>query len=471
MDIGSYLEGNRDRYIMEVGEFISIPSVSTDPRHKASVRRCADWLAAQLTAAGMTRVQAYLTGGHPVVYGEWMGASGPTLLVYGHYDVQPPEPIDKWDSPPFEATLRDGRLFGRGAADDKGQLFLHIKAIEAYLRCRGRLPVNIKMIIEGEEEIGSPHLEAFLREHRDILCADLAVISDTSFFARGVPTICYGLRGIVMMQIEVRGSKHDLHSGVYGGAVGNPIAALSKIIAGLHDEQQRVAIPGFYDHVRLPDEEERQELSRLPWDDNAYADSLGVKRLGGEAGFSTIERLWLRPTVECNGIGGGYQGEGFKSVLPATAFAKISMRLVPDQSPTRIADLFTQYVKAIAPDTVDISVHCLGGAEPAFTPTNTIGIQAAVAALEHGFGKKPGFQRDGGTLPVLAQLKSLLGLDTVLLGFGVPDENAHAPNEFIYVDHFFGGLRTVVAFYGEVAKRWAAQPTHEAVQIKKDAKP
>jgi acetylornithine deacetylase/succinyl-diaminopimelate desuccinylase-like protein len=449
-----FLQDNHQRYLAEVGELISIPSVSTDPARKTDVQRCAEWLAGRLCAAGLNGVQIIPTGGHPVVYGEWIGNPGPTLLVYGHYDVQPPEPIEQWTSPPFQATVRDGRLNGRGTADDKGQLYLHVKAAEAFLRCRGHLPVNIKMLFEGEEETGSPHLEAFLQEHRDLLRADLAVISDTSFFSREIPSICYGLRGIAMVQIEARAGKHDLHSGVYGGAVPNPIQALSKILAGLHDENGRVTIPGFYEDVRPLDRCERQELASLPWDDQTYAECLGVRDLCGEAGFTTIERLWLRPTLECNGISGGYQGAGFKSVLPAVASAKLSMRLVPDQDPARIADLLARYVHAIAPKTVHVSVHYVGGARAAVTPIHTAGIQAAAAALEHGFGKKPRFTRDGGTLPVLAYLKDLLGIDAVLLGFGVPDENAHAPNEFIYLDHFFNGLQTVAEFYDQLAQRW-----------------
>lgn len=454
----SHLEKNQRRYLAEIREFISIPSVSTDQGYKADVQRCAEWLAVRLRAAGLSQVQVHPTHGHPVVYGEWMGVRGPTLLVYGHYDVQPADPIEQWLSPPFEATIRDGRLYGRGAADDKGQLYLHVKAIEAYLQCIGRLPVNIKVLFEGEEETGSPHLEGFLREHKDLLSADLAVISDTSFFARELPTICYGLRGIALMQIDVRGARYDLHSGVYGGAVPNPIHALSRIIAHLQDASGRVTIPGFYDDVKSPDPEERQALSCLPWDDAAYEQALGVRRLCGECAYSTVERLWLRPTLECNGISGGYQGTGSKSVLPATASAKISMRLVPNQNPAQIADLFLQHVQAIAPDDVYVSMRYLGGAAPAVTPLDTIGMRAACAALESGFGKKPKFQRDGGTLPVLAHFKSLLGVDTVLLGFGVPDENAHAPNEFIYLDHFSKGLRTVVEFYGQLADRYIAGP-------------
>jgi acetylornithine deacetylase/succinyl-diaminopimelate desuccinylase-like protein len=457
MEPFSILAEGHDRYVAEVGEFIAIPSVSTDPARKADVQRCAEWLAGRLRAAGLNGVRVIPTDGHPVVYGEWIGNPAPTLLVYGHYDVQPPEPIEQWTSLPFQATVRDGRLYGRGTADDKAQLYLHVKAAEAFLRCHGRLPVNIKMLFEGEEETGSPHLEAFLQEHRDLLRADLAVISDTSFFSREIPSICYGLRGIAMVQIEARAAKHDLHSGVYGGAVPNPIHALSEILAGLHDESGRVAIPGFYDDVHPPDPCERQELASLPWDDQGYTENLGVKGLCGEAGFTTVERLWLRPTLECNGISGGYQGAGFKSVLPAVATAKLSMRLVPAQDPGRIADLLARHIHAIAPKTVHVSVHYLGGARAAVTPIHTPGIQAAAAALERGFGKKPRFARDGGSLPVLAHFKQLLGIDTVLLGFGVPDENAHAPNEFIYVDHLLRGLQTVVEFYEQLAQRWITE--------------
>ncbi|MGB6123320.1 MAG: dipeptidase, partial [Bacteroidota bacterium] len=329
----TYVDAHRDRYLKELMEFLAIPSVSTDSEHADDVRRCADWLADHMGAVGLDNVQTFPTQRHPVVYGEWLGAPGkPTVLLYGHYDVQPPEPLELWTSPPFEATVRNGNLYARGSADDKGQVFIHLKSIEAYLRNVGSLPVNIKLLIEGEEEIGSEHLEDFVKSHQELLEADLALISDSSMFARGVPSICYGLRGLSFMQIDLEGPNRDLHSGSFGGAVHNPIQALSEIIAKLHDKNGKVAVPGFYKDVLPLTRKERQAYRKLPWSDRRYAKDLGVKQLYGEKGYTTLERVWARPTLECNGIWGGFTGEGAKTVLPSKASAKISMRLVPNQS-------------------------------------------------------------------------------------------------------------------------------------------
>ena len=414
-------------------------------------RRCAQWLADHMRGIGLDRVEVMPTKGHPVVYAEWLGAPGkPTVLFYGHYDVQPAEPLDLWTSPPFEATIRDGNLYARGAADDKGQVFIHLKSIEAYLRNTGALPVNIKLLIEGEEEIGSEHLVEFIEEHRDLLEADLVLISDSSMFERGVPSICYGLRGLAYMQIDLVGPNRDLHSGSFGGTVHNPIQALTEIIASLHDKRGRVTIPGFYKDVLSLSARERKAFKKLPWNDRTYARGLGVKKLYGEKGFTTLERVWARPTLECNGIWGGFTGEGAKTVLPSKASAKISMRLVPNQSSEKIARLFERHIRKIVPKTVSVRVHSLHGGEPALTPLDSPGVIAAVKALEKGFGKKPLFQREGGSIPVVVQLKQLLGLDTVLLGFGLPDENAHAPDEFLSLDNFYGGLRTSIHFFNEL---------------------
>jgi len=400
---------------------------------------------------GLDRVEVMPTKGHPVVYGQWLGAPGkPTVLFYGHYDVQPPDPLDLWTSPPFDATVRDGKLFARGAADDKGQVYVHLKSIEAYLRNTGSLPVNIKLLIEGEEEIGSEHLEEFIGEHRDLLKADLALISDSSMFEHGVPSICYGLRGLAYMQIDLVGPNRDLHSGSFGGTVHNPIQVLSELIAGLHDRRGKVTIPGFYKDVLPLSSRERKAFRKLPWSDRTYARGLGVKKLYGERGYTTLERVWARPTLECNGIWGGFTGEGAKTVLPSKASAKISMRLVPNQSSEKIARIFERHIARIAPKTVSVRVHSLHGGEPALTPLDSPGVVAAVRALEHGFGKKPLFQREGGSIPVVVQLKQLLGLDTVLLGFGLPDENAHAPDEFLSLDNFYGGIRTSIHFFNEL---------------------
>lgn len=447
----AYVGANNDRYIGELKEFLAIPSVSTNPENVPDIRRCAEWLSAQMTRIGLQNVQIFPTPGHPVVYADWLGAPGkPTVLLYGHYDVQPPEPLELWTSPPFAATIRDGKLFARGSADDKGQVLIHLKSIEAFLRDGGALPVNIKLLIEGEEEIGSEHLEPFVREHKEMLKADLVLISDSSMFAKGVPSICYGLRGLAYMQVDLVGPNKDLHSGSFGGTVHNPVQALAEIIARLHDKDGKITIPGFYKGVLPLSKKERAAYKKLPWSDKKYAKELGVAALYGEKGFTTLERVWARPTVECNGIWGGFTGEGAKTVLPSKASAKISMRLVPNQTSARAAKLFEKYIKKIAPKTVKVTVRNLHGGEPAITPIDSPGVRAAVAALEKGFGKKPLYQREGGSIPIVVQFKQLLGLDTVLLGFGLPDENAHAPDEFINLENFFGGIRTSAHFFNEL---------------------
>lgn len=401
----------------------------------------------------MTKTRIFPTGGHPIVYSEWLEAAGkPTLLLYGHYDVQPVEPVNLWTSPPFEATIRGDNFYGRGSTDDKGQFFIHLKSTEAYLKTAGSLPVNLKILLEGEEEVGSKHLEPFLHDHKDALRADLVVVSDTPFFAKGVPSICYGLRGIACMQVDVVGPNRDLHSGSFGGSIHNPIQALAEIIAQFHNERGQVNIPGFYDDVRELTTQERSVYKELSWNDMEYAKELGIKELYGEEGFTTLERLWARPTLDCNGIWGGFTGEGVKTVLPAKASAKISMRLVPDQEPDKIANLFEKQIERLTPATVNVSVTYLNGAHPVITPIDSLAVRAASAALEKGFGVKPLYQREGGSIPVVMHFKQILGLDTVLLGFGLPDENAHAPDEFINLDHFFGGIRTVVHFYYELSK-------------------
>ncbi|MBI4536067.1 MAG: dipeptidase, partial [Ignavibacteriae bacterium] len=342
----SYIDQNKERYLSELTELLAIPSVSTKKEHTVDIRRCAEWVADHMRTVGLENVQIFPTDGHPVVYADWLKAPGkPTVLLYGHYDVQPPEPVELWTSPPFEATVRGGNLYARGSADDKGQVFIHLKSIEAYLKSTGSLPVNLKLIIEGEEEIGSQHLDPFVKEHKDLLKADLVVISDSSMFAKGVPSICYGLRGITYMQVDLVGPNKDLHSGSFGGSVHNPVQALSEIIAQMHDKKGRVTIPGFYKDVRPLTKKERKAFKELPWDDKKYARGLGVKKLYGEKGFSTLERLWARPTLECNGIWGGFTGEGAKTVLPSKASAKISMRLVPDQSSDKVARLFEKHIK------------------------------------------------------------------------------------------------------------------------------
>lgn len=457
-DVLSYIEANGDRYLNELTDLLAIPSVSTNPENAPDIRRCADWVADHLRAIGIPDVRIMPTPGHPVVYGAWEGAPGkPTVLIYGHYDVQPAEPLELWTSPPFTATVRDGNLFARGASDDKGQFFIHLKSIEAFLRTTGTLPVNVKFLLEGEEEIGSEHLDDFVRANTALLKADLVLISDSSMFARGVPSICYGLRGLAYMQIDVTGPNRDLHSGSFGGSVLNPIQALTEIVAKLHDGKGRVTIPGFYDAVRPLTKKERDAYRKLPWSDRAYAKDLGVRALYGEKGFTTLERLWARPTLECNGIWGGFTGEGAKTVLPSKASAKISMRLVPDQTSRAVATQFIRYIRAIIPPGVQVNVRALHGGEPAITPIDSPGVRAAYAALEKGFGKKPLYQREGGSIPIVVQFKKLLRIDTVLLGFGLPDENAHAPDEFLHLPNFYGGIRTSAHFLNDLADFMASR--------------
>ena len=454
----SYIEANRERFLSELNELLAIPSVSSQSDRKPEMLRAAEWLKNHAMGIGLQNAQILETGGHPVVYADWLGAPGkPTLLLYGHYDVQPEDPIDQWETPPFEGTVRGENLYARGAADDKGQIFIHLKAVEAFLKNAGALPLNLKILFEGEEEVGSAHLGAFVEQHKELLKADLILISDSGMYAKGVPSVTYALRGLAYMEVEVTGPKGDLHSGTYGGSIHNPIQALAEMIASLHDKHGRITVKGMYDDVRPLTKAERTAFKKLPWSDRKYAKSLGVRQLYGEKGFNTLERVWARPTLECNGIWGGYTGEGTKTVLPAKAFAKISMRLVPDQQSTKIAKLFARHLRAIAPKTVDVKVRSLHGGEPAITPVDSPGVQAAVAALEKGFGKKPLYQREGGSIPIVVDFRRILGIDSVLLGFGLPDENAHAPNEFINLDNFFGGIRTVAHYYSELPGFWRGE--------------
>ena len=448
-----YLEANHDRYLSELNEFLRIPSISTNKENQADVQRCAQWVADHMKSIGMENVQVFSTPGHPIVYSEWLSAPGkPTVLFYGHYDVQPVDPLNLWTTPPFEPCIREGNLYARGAADDKGQVFVHLKGVEAYMKNVGKLPCNLKMLIEGEEEVGSANLENFVRDHTGILKADLVLISDSGMFARGVPSITYGLRGLMYMEVEVVGPNRDLHSGSFGGSIHNPIQALSEMIASLHDRNGKVTIPHFYDDVRPLTKKERDAFKRLPFSDQTYKKDLGVPALYGEKGYSTLERIWARPTLECNGIWGGFTGEGAKTVLPAKAAAKISMRLVPDQKSAKVAKLFERHIKKIAPKTVIVSVRTLHGGEAVITPIDSPGVRAGVEALKKAFGKTPLYQREGGSIPIVEQFKRLLGLDTVLLGFGLPDENAHAPDEHLNLDNFFGGIKTSVHFFNELPR-------------------
>jgi acetylornithine deacetylase/succinyl-diaminopimelate desuccinylase-like protein len=444
---------NRERYLEELKALLAIPSISALTEHAEDVRRCAAWCGGEMRRIGMQNVRVHDTPGHPVVYGDWLGAPGaPTILFYGHYDVQPVDPLDLWESPPFEATIRDGEIYARGAADDKGQVFMHMKAVEAHLTETGRLPVNIRFLIEGEEEVGSAHLDDFIRQHRSDLGADVVVISDSPMFARGVPSICYGLRGLVYFQLDLRGSATDLHSGSFGGAVANPAFVLAQVIAQLKDKGGRIRIPGFYDNVRPLEEAERQAWAALPFNEKKYRKDFGIPKLSGETGYTTLERTWVRPTLEVNGLLSGFTGEGAKTVLPAVAMAKISMRLVPDQDPERIADLFEAHVKRVTPGTVELTVTRMHGGKPWMTANDNPYVQAAARAIERGFGRMPVFTREGGSIPVVSTFHEELGIPAVLFGVGLPDENAHAPNEKLDVTNFHNGIIASACLYDEVAR-------------------
>src|SRR5438105_3209438 len=452
-DVVDFININRDRYVDELKQYLAIPSISALPEHASDIRRAAQWTADALTAAGMHNVRLIETPGNPVVYGDWLNAPGkPTILFYGHYDVQPVDPLNLWTTPPFEADVRDGEIYARGSADDKGQVFMHIKAVEAHMKKAGHLPLNIKFFIEGEEEVGSVHLDEFVRTHKSELAADVVVISDSPMFDRGIPSICYGLRGLVYFQIDLRGSGSDLHSGSFGGAVANPAFVLAQILAQMKDRGGRVKIPGFYDDVVPLTEEERKAWAALPFNEKGYKKDFGIPKLSGEAGYTTLERTWARPTFEVNGLLSGFTGEGAKTVLPAVSMAKVSMRLVPNQHPDKIAELFEAYVKDVAPATVALKVTRMHGGKPWMTSYDNPYVQAAGRAIEKGFGRKPVFTREGGSIPVVSTFQEELGLPSVLFGVGLPDENAHAPDEKLDVANFHGGIISSAILYQRIAE-------------------
>jgi len=447
-----FINVNREKYLDELKAFLAIPSISALPQHAGDVKRCADWCADEMRRIGLQNVRLIETPGNPVVYGDWLGAPGaPTVLFYGHYDVQPVDPLELWESPPFEATVRDGEIYARGSADDKGQVFMHLKAVEAHLKQGGKLPVNMKFILEGEEEVGSVNLDEFIRAHKAELAADVVVISDSPMFARGVPSICYGLRGLVYCQIDLRGSSTDLHSGSFGGALANPAMVLSQMLSQMKDRGGRIRIPGFYDDVVALTDEERQAWATLPFNERKYKKDFGIPKVFGESGYTTLERTWARPTFEVNGLLSGFTGEGAKTVLPAVAMAKISMRLVPNQDPDKIAALFDAYAQDVAPSTVEVKVTRMHGGKPWMTSYDNPYVQAAARAIEKGFGRKPVLTREGGSIPVVSTFQEELGLPSVLFGVGLPDENAHAPNEKLDVANFHGGIISSAILYEEIA--------------------
>jgi acetylornithine deacetylase/succinyl-diaminopimelate desuccinylase-like protein len=451
--VKEYIQSNQQRFLDELFDWLRIPSVSADSRHKDDVRKAALFLKDQLTAAGVDTVEVCETPGHPIVYAEKIiNPALPTVVVYGHYDVQPPDPLNLWDSPPFEPVIKEGKIYARGSCDDKGQVYMHVKAFEAMIKLN-TLPCNVKFMIEGEEEVGSENLANFVKENRERLRGDIILISDTAMISLEHPSITTGLRGLSYMEVELTGPNRDLHSGVYGGAVANPINILSKMIASLHDENGRVTIPGFYDQVDALNAAEREAINKAPFSLDNYKKELGIDEVQGENGYTTLERTGIRPTLDVNGIWGGYTGEGAKTVLPSKAYAKISMRLVPHQDNHTITELFTRHFLSIAPPSVKVKVTALHGGEPAVTPTDSEAFKAASAAFVDVFGKAPIPTRDGGSIPIVALFKKELGLDTVLMGFGFDSDAIHSPNEHYGVKNFLLGIETIVSFYQHFAKK------------------
>ncbi|MGA8101269.1 MAG: dipeptidase [Candidatus Acidiferrales bacterium] len=453
MDLLPYIESRREENLNDLKEFLRIPSVSTKTQHKQDIERAAQWLSRQLKPAGMDKVEIVPTKMHPLVYGESpQRPDRPTVLFYGHYDVQPAEPLDLWTSPAFEPEVRNGNLYGRGTADDKGQVHIHMKALEALQKTQGELPINVKVMIEGEEEVGSANLWDFVQKNRSRLKADALIVSDTSMLGPGVPSITYGLRGLDYFQVEITGAKQDLHSGVFGGAAPNPITIVAEMIAKLHDKKLRITVPGFYDDVDKLSVKERKAMNSLPWNEKEFRKTVGSPGLAGEAGYTIVESLWSRPTLELNGIWGGYLGEGSKTVIPAKAYAKFSTRLVPSQNPAKIAKQVERHVRQLLPKTVKCKFEVLSTSKPWVAPHAHPIFQKAREALEQGFGKKAVFIREGGSIPFVTQMHDTFGVPCVLLGFGLPDENAHAPDEHLSLENYYGGIKSVALFYQSLAR-------------------
>jgi acetylornithine deacetylase/succinyl-diaminopimelate desuccinylase-like protein len=452
MNFAEFIEGRRDEHLNELCEFLRIPSVSAKTEHKPDIERAAKWVAGKLTEAGFKTVQIVPTALHPLVYAESLEAPGkPTILFYGHYDVQPAEPLDLWTSPAFEPTVRNGNIFGRGTADDKGQVHIHIKALESLHKVNGKFPINVKVLIEGEEEVGSVSLWDYVQKNKTKLKADALIVSDTSMLAKGVPSITYGLRGLNYYQIELTGPERDLHSGVYGGAVPNPLTILSELFGKLHDKDFRVLVPGFYEDVAKVSAAERKALNALPWKMKDFDKAVGAPGYVGEKGFTTVEQLWIRPTFELNGIWGGYQGEGAKTVIPSKAYAKFSTRLVPNQDPQKIAKLVEKQIRKLLPKTVKCKFDVLSTGKPWAAPFTAKIFLTAQGALEKGFGKRAVFIREGGSIPFVTQMHDTFKVPCVLIGFGLPDENAHAPDEHLALENYFGGIKSIAHFYADLA--------------------
>ncbi|HZU14049.1 MAG TPA: dipeptidase [Chloroflexota bacterium] len=443
-----YARDNRERFLSEMEELLSIPSISTLPEHQPDMVRAARWLCDRLQDMG---VQAETVGSedYPLVYGQWLQAgNAPTVLAYGHYDVQPVDPLDLWTSPPFEPEVRDGNIFARGASDDKGQALTMVFAAESYLRSTGALPLNLKFIIEGQEESGGQVIKEYVRDHGDRLSADVAEVADSGLLAPGVPTLDTGLRGIVYTEIHVHGAAHDLHSGLYGGVAPNALNALAAIIARLRDERGRILIPGFYDSVQMPSKEILESWRRLPFDEAAFLrDEIGARSLIGEPAYTPYERMWARPTLDVHGIAGGFTGEGAKTVIPAEAIAKVSMRIVPNQTVDEVFDLYRHYVQEIAPSSVEVDVRLIHGDNPVVVPEDSPAIRAAREALQATFGRPAVLARSGGSIPIVGIFQGALGLSSVLMGWGLPDDNLHAPNEKFSLENFYNGINATIRFW------------------------
>jgi acetylornithine deacetylase/succinyl-diaminopimelate desuccinylase-like protein len=442
-----YQQANSDRFLEELLDLLRIPSVSARSEHKPDMKKCAEAVKARLLEAGAGKAEIYETEGHPIVYAEKIiDPAKPTVLVYGHYDVQPPDPLDLWHSGPFEPVIKDGKIYARGSCDDKGQFYMHVKALEIMSKTNSQ-PTNIKFLIEGEEEVGSPNLGKFVRANKELLKSDVILISDTAMISLDTPSMDVGVRGLSYIEVEVTGPNRDLHSGVYGGAVANPITVLAKLIASLHDENNHITIPGFYDDVVVATEAERQLMAAAPFSEKEYSEDLGVQELWGEKGYSTNERTGIRPTLELNGIWGGYTGEGAKTVLPSKAFAKISCRLVPNQDSHKMTDLLINHLKKIAPPYIQLKAELHHGGEPYMTPIDSKGYQAAAKAIEATFGKQPIPVRGGGSIPICALFEKELGVKIIFMGFGLDSDNLHSPNEKFNIDNYNKGIETIPYFH------------------------
>ena len=451
-DVIKFIEQNADTYVAELKDYLKIPSISTLSANKKDMLKCAKFVSSKLKVAGMKNIKIIPTEGHPLVYGEWMKAPGkPTVLIYGHYDVQPVDPINLWESDPFEPVIKDGKIWARGANDNKGQNLVHIKSVEAYMKTLGKLPVNVKFLIEGEEEIGSQNLEIFLKKNKKLLKCDAVLISDTSLYAEGIPTINYGLRGLAYLEVELTGPNRDLHSGSFGGAVANPINELAKLISKLHDKNGKVTVPNFYKDVLPFTKKENDNISTLKFSDAKFAKELAVKELQGEKGFNTLQRLWGRPTLDCNGIWGGFTEEGAKTVLPSKATAKISMRLVPNQDTNKVAKEFTKYVKSLVPKSIKIKVTEMHGGSPVVIPLEDPAILAASKATSKAFGKKTVYTREGGSIPIVVEFVKQLNAPAILMGLGLDTDNIHSPNEHFSLKSFDLGIKSSAYFFEEFA--------------------